>query len=82
MFSHNFAMRGPGAGCGSSANHSGGLKRWREFRIAFKSVDLFHGLVTNAGFVCLRTESFLRAVMFHEAKTLLMGSSPATAGSE
>ena len=74
-------MPGTGAGCGSYANHSGGLKRWREFCIAFKSVDLFHGPVINAGFVYLRTESFLRAVMFHEAKMLLIGSSPATAGS-
>ena len=41
-----------------------------EFRIAFGNVGPFHGQVTNAGLVCLRTESSLRGVMLSDAKHL------------
>ena len=50
------------------ASPSGGAKPWPVFRIAFGNEGLFHGQATNAGLVCLRTQSFLRAVMLHEVK--------------
>ncbi len=63
-------MRASEAGRGLFANRFGGLGRWREFRIAFGNVGPFHGQVTNAGLVCLRTESSLRGVMLSDAKHL------------